>query len=182
VKIWPLYKFTESMKKHSLNAVRVAEVIITYYVFAHVLACIYATLPIRSSNVGETWVRRLPVPEGGSTSLDNISNKSLYVSALYFVVGSISHVAIGDISSVTSEERVLNALLFLISTFVYAVLFGNMTALIADFAPSIFFNFHENYQFVMSRLPLSRIPEKTVADINSFYDNLWSIAKGFQFD
>jgi hypothetical protein len=61
---------------------------------------------------------------------------SIYIHSIYFVVNTISHVAIGDITSVTTSERVFNAFLILIGTFIYSFLFGNITAIVSSLAPS----------------------------------------------
>ena len=75
----------------------------------------------------------------------NLSKWSIYVHALNFTVNTVSHVAIGDMTSVTSEERIFNAFVILCGTFIYAFLFGNVASIMKDFAPQMFLNFQKNY-------------------------------------
>jgi Ion channel len=74
-----------------------------------------------------------------------VSYSSIYVHGLYFIVNTVSHVTIGDISMVTPEERFFNAWLILAGTFIYCYLFGNIASIVSDLAPNIFMNFHEKY-------------------------------------
>lgn len=54
----------------------------------------------------QNWLRRCPVPQAEGTRLlpdddkSDLSFLSVYVHALYYVVGTVSHVAIGDITAV----------------------------------------------------------------------------------
>lgn len=69
-----------------------------------------------------------------SANIDDLSNWSLYVHALYFIVNTISHVAIGDITAVNNNERVFVSILILFGTFCYSFLFGNIVSIVSDFA------------------------------------------------
>jgi len=69
-------------------------------------------------------------------TLNDVSASSIYIHALYFIVNTISHVAIGDITAVNTEERVFVAILILFGTFIYSFLFGNIVSIVSDFAPS----------------------------------------------
>ena len=71
-----------------------------------------------------------------SPTLDDVSAASLYIHAMYFVVNTVSHVAIGDITAVNSSERVFVAILILFGTFIYSFLFGNIVSIVSDFAPN----------------------------------------------
>ena len=74
-------------------------------------------------------------------------------------MNTVSHVAIGDITMVTTEERLFNAFLILCGTFIYSFLYGNIASIVANFAPNLFINFHEKYQYVMSRISKEKTPK-----------------------
>ena len=61
---------------------------------------------------------------------------SIYIHGLYFVVNTVSHVAIGDITAVNNAERVLVAIMILFGTFIYCFLYGNIVSIVSDFAPN----------------------------------------------
>ena len=60
----------------------------------------------------------------------DMSPWSVWVHSVYFIVNTISHVAIGDITSVTTNERFVNSAMVLLGTFIYSFLFGNITAVV----------------------------------------------------
>lgn len=79
---------------------------------------------------------------------------------------------------VTTEERMFNAVLVLLGTFIYAFLFGNIASIVADLAPNIFINFHQKYQYVMSRINKEKTPKAIVQSISNYYDYIWAHSKG----
>ena len=111
-----------------------------------------------------------------------MSVSSVYIHAIYFVVNTISHVAIGDITSVTTNERIFNAFLILLGTFIYSFLFGNITAIVSSLAPSQNMEFYRQYNYVMNKLKNGRTPFKTLVDVNNYFDYQWSLNKGLNID
>ena len=131
----------DKLKERNLNLWRIIEVITYYYLICHYLACLLLANAAFDHDARDTWLRRIPVPQDSGirsepSVFDDMSSSSIYVHAFYFVVNTISHVAIGDITSVTTDERILNAFLILIGTFIYSFLFGNITAIVSSLAPS----------------------------------------------
>lgn len=113
--------------------------VITYYIISHAVTGVWISMGQFVPDVRETWIRRIPVPRDVGMRVDptlnGISPQSLYIHALYFVVNTISHVAIGDITAVTSSERVFVAIFILFGTFMYVFLYGNIVSIVSDFAP-----------------------------------------------
>ena len=131
----------DKLKERNLNLWRIIEVITYYYLICPYLACLLLANAAFDHDARDTWLRRIPVPQDSGirsepSVFDDMSSSSIYVHAFYFVVNTISHVAIGDITSVTTDERILNAFLILIGTFIYSFLFGNITAIVSSLAPS----------------------------------------------
>ncbi len=186
VKIWPLFKIFEVLKKREVDTWRIIEVIITYYIACHIVSCVVISVAYDNDDVRKTWMRRIPVPQDTgfreSPTLEGMSDISVYIHSLYFTVNTISHVAIGDITAVTHEERFLNAILILCGTFIYSFLFGNIASIVSDFAPNMFINFHKNYQYVMSHVNKKHIPKQTVQNITNYYDYIWAHSKGINED
>jgi hypothetical protein len=85
----------------------------------------------------QNWLRRCPVPTPYGTRLDpyykaDLSPLSIYVHALYYVVSTFSHVAIGDISAGRPNEWVANTCLQWWTWCIYAVLFADITNLVSN--------------------------------------------------
>lgn len=109
-----------------------------------------------------------------SPIIDDMSNQDIYIHAIYFVTNTISHVAIGDITPISTGERAFTAFMIMIFTFFYAFLFANIASVISDFLGKDFLTFHERYQYVMSKVNLEKTPKATLQNINTYYDFLWS--------
>ena len=111
-----------------------------------------------------------------------MSNWSLYVHALYFIVNTVSHVAIGDITAVNSYERVFVAVLILFGTFIYCFLFGNIVSIVSNMGPSQQVSFFEKYQFVTERIGSMRDSAKKtelLKRIDEYFDFIYSSNQGF---
>lgn len=94
---------------------------------------------------------------------EGLSDSSIYIHALNFTVNTVSHVAVGEITTISYEERIYNAFVILCGTFIYAFLFGNVASIMADFAPQMFyFKFHKEYEEVMSSLNKESVPPELI--------------------
>lgn len=188
-KLRPLFNFFSMLKTKELNTWRIVEVIVYYYLICNFLACVYLAMASNSEDVRDTWLRRIPVPldygirrssslyEGNS--IEKMSSASIYLHALYFMVNTISHVAIGDITSVTTSERFLNAFVMLIGTFIYSFLFGNITAIVSSVDPGGHAEFHKRYNEVMGKLRNAQnIPNTLITEVNHYFDYQWNLMRG----
>ena len=131
-------------------------------------------------------MRRIPSPQFDGIKQENnfndISDNSIYVHALNFVFNTFSHLAIGDMSMISAEERIYNAFMILVGTFIYAFLFGNVASIMADFAPQMFFfKFHKQYEDVMSSLNRGEVPDSLISKIKDYFDYVWSNSKGISY-
>ena len=85
---------------------------------------------------------------------------------------------IGDLTSVTIEERTLNAFMILCFTFFYALLFANISSIFNT--ENSFLNFNERYQYVKKTLPSTkRVNKKILSNIDMYFENLWMTTQGY---
>ena len=187
VKIRPVFQVFNALKDKNLNLWRIIEVLTYYYLICHYLACILLANAAFNHDARSVWLRRIPVPQEddirtNESVFSDMSSLSIYIHAIYFVVNTISHVAIGDITSVTTDERIFNAFLILMGTFIYSFLFGNITAIVSSLAPSQNMEFYSQYNFVMNKLKNGRTPLKTIHDVNQYFDYQWSLYKGLNVE
>ena len=91
----------------------------------------------------------------------------------------ISHVAIEDVNTVSTDERILNSFMMWCFTFFYAFLFANIASIVADMLGRNFLIFHERYNNIMSMLPKDKIPAQLLLKISQYYDFKWATAQGF---
>lgn len=134
----------------------------------------------------DTWLRKLPVPQltGMRTEpgLDGLTNSSIYIHSLFFVVNTISHVAVGDVSMVSAKERTYNAFVIFLGTFIYAFLFGNIASIMADFSPHMFyFKYHKEYEEVMNSCSRECVPPALFTKIKDYFEYVWTSSKGISY-
>lgn len=163
---------------------RVIEVIIYYYFITNYLSCLIIMLAVWAPDARQTWLRRVPAPQWtGWREEPNIwtdtSPQTVYIHALVYIANTVSHVAVGEITAVTVEERFGNCFICIFGTFMYSWLFGNIVALVAGMAPGTHLAFHRRYNSVMQKLKNDKIPDKLVKSVNSYFDYEWSSQKGF---
>jgi hypothetical protein len=141
--------------KENLIRWRIIETLFFYYMFCHWCACIMITTAINNDEWTGTWLRRCPVPQvHGTRQLpddhSDMSKLSIYVHALYYVAGTVSHVAIGDITAVNVNEFWINTFFGWIATFVYCLLFADITTLVASASSKQFKSFLKRKAYILS--------------------------------
>ena len=155
---WPIIDMFSYFRKKAMNTVRIFEVIFVYYLTAHTFACFFihvATYP-QQLDIRETWLRRLPAPldDGirASGDINELSEFTIYIHALLFIVNSLSHIALGDIASTTLTERSYNIVILVFMTFIYAYLLGTIVSMVAEFIPAYFIQLNECYQHIIHKV------------------------------
>jgi len=169
-----------------MNLVRILEVLYIYYMVNHFFACLFihvASFP-DDTNPLDTWLRRIPSPQPGGvrTSKGPIPTHTIYIHALLFCVNSMSHIAIGDITSISFREKAFNIFMLIMYAFIYALLFGNIVSMVADFVPVYFITLNERYHQVVSKIDKRKIPKCVRHNMKQYYDSLWLNSKGIAED
>ena len=187
LKLRPVIRLFNALKQRALNFARILEMLFLYYVACHIIACSFICIAYKQPDIRDTWLRRLPVPQPTgmrpNNDFDGLSDSTIYIHALFFTVNTVSHLAVGQITAVTVEERIYNAFIILCGTFIYAFLFGNVASIMADFAPQMFFfKFHKQFEDVMSSLKKDTVSNKLIQKIKDYFDYVWANSKGISYD
>jgi hypothetical protein len=184
IKILPMYRVLQYLKRFNANLVRLIEIILSYYFVAHICSGVMLSIGLSGGpDISNTWMNKLPVPlpsdtpKQTSTSTTLLTSSSMYIHAIYFTANTISHVAIGDITSVTIEERLLNAFMIWVFTFFYALLFANIQSMFTA-GNNSFLMFNERYQHVMSAIPTQRLTKELTQKVETYYEYLWATNHG----
>ena len=162
VKIWPFFRVIQPLKRINVNFIRWLEVLISYYIVAHIVASVWLSVGLTADDVRETWLNRVPSPiEGGVrlvNNLDDVSYASLYIHALYFSVNTISHCTIGDVSPVTTSERALGSFMIWLLCFFYAFCFANIEQIVGYFLGENFLMFLHKFSSVKAKINNQKLP------------------------
>ena len=183
LKIWPLRRLSNYWKKYYLKITRIVEMLLTYYIFAHIIAWSLIWIAYEVPDIRTTWMKRLPVPQATGVRAyadrTGLSNLSIYWHAFNFTINTLSHVATGEVSMVTYKERIYCAFLIWFATFMYAFLFGNIASIVSELSPQkMYFKFYTRYEIVMSSLKVDVVPKKLMQNIKDYFDFEWSNSHG----
>lgn len=182
IKLLPLYRVLNYFKRFNVKFVRIFEIILAYYVAAHIIAGVMLCVGLKEkSHLQDTWMNKIPIPLPANitraTSMEGVSQSTMYIHALYFAANTISHVAVGDLTSVSTNERILNAFLIWCMTFFYALLFANISSVFNE--GNNFLDFNSKYQYVMHTIPKDKLSQSLNRRINTYYEYLWSVSQGY---
>ena len=63
VKIFPGYRVLQMLKKYNVSLVRLLEIIISYYIVAHISAGVMLSVGLAEKpDVSDTWLKNVPMP------------------------------------------------------------------------------------------------------------------------
>ena len=161
--------------------------LLIYYIVIHIFAWSLIWIAYNAPDIRTTWLKRLPVPQPTGVRLyadkTGLSDFSIYCHAFNFSVNTLSHVATGEVSMITYQERIYWAFMILLSTFVYAFLFGNITSIVSDFASQkMYFKFYQKYENVMSSLKAESVPKRIILSIKNYFEFDWLNSHGIQIE
>ncbi|XP_065053048.1 potassium voltage-gated channel subfamily H member 6-like isoform X3 [Rhopilema esculentum] len=103
---------------------------------AHWLACIWYAIgdmekpEFKMNGWLAILARDTNMPYNTSDPLSGPDLKTKYITALYFTLSSLTSVGFGNISPNTNGEKLFTIVIMLVGALMYAVIFGNVTAII----------------------------------------------------
>lgn len=98
---------------------------------SHWIGCLwYITAYIE--NADANWIKSTGVDSYSSLEDDGVSLYDKYVASWYFSVMTMSTIGYGDISPVTSAERIVCSLMMLIGAGIYAYVVGSITTTVSN--------------------------------------------------
>lgn len=63
VKILPLQRILNYLKRYNVNLVRLFEIILAYYIVAHIVGCVMISVGLaKKDRIYDTWMNKIPVP------------------------------------------------------------------------------------------------------------------------
>ncbi|XP_002157210.4 potassium voltage-gated channel subfamily H member 6 [Hydra vulgaris] len=102
-----------------------------FALMAHWLACIWYAIGINESPTYNNvdWLSKLS-KDLNLNETGKLDVTTAYLTALYFTLSSLTSVGFGNVSANTNGEKLFAILIMLIGALMYAVIFGNVTAII----------------------------------------------------
>ena len=186
MKIWPMSDFLDKLKKCYPNTIRVCESFMIYTVVAHIMACAFILMIYVAETKNESWVKRVPYPIPDikgfrvGNNMTGVADTDIYVHAIYFSLGALTHIGSGDVCAVNINERILKCVLIFISFHIFMYLFVNITSMVTDLFGGIQNNLQENYEETLKEINVNSLPEHITARIRNYYEDLWLSTGGLK--
>ena len=155
------------------NLLRMSEVIFHFFLISHILACMYIEIAKWDSpNWIEKYFEKFNLRE------DRNNRFSIYILAAHWAFTCLSNAALGDTISYSNYEKVYNAFTCTLGFFLYAMLFGNVCSLVADFTSKLRSKLFESYSFVLDFIQKKRVDVAFKRQVNEYFNYLWQSNKG----
>jgi CRP-like cAMP-binding protein len=167
-----LFEVIEWVKKKLIffNFIRVLEVILHFTIISHIVACIFIDMASWGS---ENWISY----HFESPQQYDQSDLSIYLIACYWALTCFSHGALGDIIPVSRQEIIYNSIVCLIGCFLYALLFGNISSLVSEFALKFRSKLLESYNFVIDFIKKKKVGIAFGRQVDDYFNFLWESNK-----
>ena len=112
--------FTTDVINFASPYLRIAKLFAGFIYFAHIYACVFYYVGVEQIDNYNGWIAHNEFVQLNSDTLN------LYISAIYYSLETISTIGYGDITPRTISERSLFIPFIMISTLMYATIFGNI--------------------------------------------------------
>lgn len=99
------------------------------------------------------------------------------IAALYFTMTCMSSVGFGNIAANTDNEKVFSVCMMIISTLLYALIFGHMTTIIQQMT-SATVRYHDMINSVREFIKLQEVPKALAERVMDYVVSTWAISKG----
>eukprot|EP00948_MAST-09A_sp_MAST-9A-sp1_P002190 g2190.t1 len=142
---------------------RVGTLVILFVYAAHVMACVFLYIGIETHD--ETWIS-----SHGSDAVNR------YWVGMYWAVMTISTIGYGDVVPHSLAERIYVAFSMIFGVFFYAILFGNVTTIIANMLHEST-RYQQKLQQVEDFIETYRLSEDLAHRLRRTIDYTWDLNK-----
>eukprot|EP01006_Ploeotia_vitrea_P047576 TRINITY_DN67142_c2_g1_i1.p1 TRINITY_DN67142_c2_g1~~TRINITY_DN67142_c2_g1_i1.p1 ORF type:complete len:1352 (-),score=700.20 TRINITY_DN67142_c2_g1_i1:69-4124(-) len=149
------------------------KLLVLMFVVAHWFACIFVAAAKFNTGSNDTWMEHF--------GYDDESSATQYVTALYWAFVSMLTIGYGDVTARTDIEKIVVICVIVIGTIFYAVIFGNITLLIAT-ADAVNRRYRSKMDNMNEFIRLHEIPPHLSKRLREYQQELWNIQKGFDME
>uniref|UniRef100_A0A8C4QAM8 Uncharacterized protein n=1 Tax=Eptatretus burgeri TaxID=7764 RepID=A0A8C4QAM8_EPTBU len=108
---------------------------------------------------------------------DGPGKGSIYISALYFTMTSLTSVGFGNIAPNTDGEKIFTIAMMMIGSLLYATIFGNVTTIFQQMSTNTN-RYHEMLTSVRDFLRLHQVPRGLSERVTDYIVSTWTLSKG----
>ncbi|TDH15570.1 hypothetical protein EPR50_G00010270 [Perca flavescens] len=109
------------------------------------------------------------------------SKDSVYITALYFTMTSLTSIGFGNIAPNTDGEKMFAVAMMMIGSLLYATIFGNVTTIFQQMYANTN-RYHEMLNSVRDFLKLYQVPKGLSERVMDYIVSTWSMSRGIDTD
>uniref|UniRef100_A0A8C9Z517 Potassium voltage-gated channel, subfamily H (eag-related), member 1b n=1 Tax=Sander lucioperca TaxID=283035 RepID=A0A8C9Z517_SANLU len=109
------------------------------------------------------------------------SKDSVYITALYFTMTSLTSIGFGNIAPNTDGEKIFAVAMMMIGSLLYATIFGNVTTIFQQMYANTN-RYHEMLNSVRDFLKLYQVPKGLSERVMDYIVSTWSMSRGIDTD
>ena len=161
------------LKQHLswFNVIRIIEVVFHFVIISHITACVF--IAIGQVDGGQWRIGEAVFKE--NTQLDEYSQ---YLHSVYWAFTCLAHSSLGDVVATSIYSQLYNSLVCIFGWFIYAMLFGNISSLVFEFASKLRSKLLDSYNFVIEFIKKKRVDVVFNRQVNDYFNYLWQSNKG----
>ncbi|XP_068176820.1 potassium voltage-gated channel subfamily H member 1-like isoform X1 [Antennarius striatus] len=106
---------------------------------------------------------------------------SVYITALYFTMTSLTSIGFGNIAPNTDGEKIFAVAMMMIGSLLYATIFGNVTTIFQQMYANTN-RYHEMLNSVRDFLQLYQVPQGLSERVMDYIVSTWSMSRGIDTD
>ncbi|CAG5890851.1 unnamed protein product [Menidia menidia] len=191
VRLLRLVSLLQKMDRYSQHSTVVLTLLMSMFaLLAHWLACIWyiiGKMEIEASddNWEIGWLhelgKRLEMPYYTSGNVNGTVGgpaiRSIYIASLYFTLSSLTSVGFGNVCANTDSEKIFSVCIMLIGALMYALVFGNVTAIIQRMY-SRWSQYHTRTKDLKDFIRIHHLPQSLKQRVLEYYQTTWSVNNG----
>ena len=180
----PLFHLFTSLKArncHWVNVVRVMEVLFYYLFLCHLMGMVMLAMAYIEHESVESWIHNRR-SHSESEVVGEITDREIYVYALFWATLEVSHRGVGDVVNATVLERACSCIFMFVLSFMHAILFGNFTSLVSSLSSRLRSKLHRQYKIVMEVITKKKLGKSFIKQISDYFAYIWSENQGLSED
>lgn len=182
-----LIRVSRKMDRYSEFGLAVIFLLTAFFaLIAHWLACIWNVIGEYENKVPYGWIQRLiddtvGKTVNGSFPASRLGVESRYITALYFTITSLTSIGFGNVAPNTDKEKIFAVLMMLVGALFYAVIFGNLTAIIQRLY-SRTNRYHQDVRVVNECIAVHGIPESLQITLREYFTTEQAATRGDEIE
>lgn len=175
-----LGRFMKKLDKlYSANFFRVLKILIGYVLINHWVACLFYSMSrvqiFEADQYFDSWIAPF-VDEGGLYY--GVGLGTLYIQAFYWSMTVMTTIGFGDIVPKTVTEKFFTIFIEIIGACFFAVIFGNIAALIQSFDSNTAM-YRERLKKINDFARYNELPNRLAKRMRDYVEYWWTVHKGF---